>query len=150
MWADVVKQDDILADQQEPRGKPAWSAASGGLRLDVWRGPFYLSPDAIRCEKEFQCRTIHFVVRYRNDLIASGLFEEWRFRALDKYGLPDLESFLMAADVNSHSSMEMAEALDAAWPEHLCIETPFHFGNVVSFERLRIEAASANRRQCGH
>jgi hypothetical protein len=140
---DTIKQDGILADQQELRGKPTWSANSAGLSLHVWRGPFYISPDAIRCEKEFQCRAIHFVVKDQNDLIASGLFEEWRFKALEKYGLPDLESFLMAADVNSRSSMEMAEALGAAWPDHLCDETPFHYGNVAHFERLRIEAASA-------
>jgi len=140
---DLIKQDRSLGDQEGLRNKPTWSECSEGLRLNVWRAPFYISPDAAGCEKEFQSRDIHFVIKNRNDLIASGLFEEWRFNSPDRYGLPDLESFLFAADVKSHSSMKMAEAVCAAWPEHLCDETPLHYGTVVLFDRVRIQATSA-------
>jgi hypothetical protein len=148
---DIIKQDRTLSPEQRLSVKVNWSEIFEGLRLDVWRERFHIPFDPLDCEEAFQFRTIYFVVKDQNELAASGQFQEWRFnypsfdnpKEIDRAALPEMKIFFEAADADSINTVPFATAVCAAWtPRDWWGETPFHFGNVVHFDRLRIVSKS--------
>jgi hypothetical protein len=124
-----------------PRG--TWSAAENGLRLHVWRANW---PTA-RNRESYESRSISFFIRdAKGRTVGAGYFEEWRFNYLegDAFGGPDLDDFVLAADLVSQSAYDLSEVVLKAWgtQEKETGENPFHYGNVVLFDRLRIDATS--------
>jgi hypothetical protein len=75
-------------------------------------------------------------------LVAAGTFSEWDFDDAD--GFPSLKGLMYACDARRQATYDMAEVVFSSFRhvEKETAETPFDYGTVVLFERLRIESAS--------
>jgi hypothetical protein len=115
--------------------KATWSTARNGLRLDYWRDPWHV-------DDEFRHRNHFFSVAAGHRVVAEGRLEEWD-------GSPGryvtMNSFVQACDEHSQAAYEMATvmALFCRSGGHM-EQPPFDYGSIVLFDRLRIDAASAN------
>src|SRR5262245_10243435 len=118
---------DVVASElfRKLPGKATWSATRDGLRLDVQRNRYYRDePDG------FGYRSVTFRIGTDHKALASGSFVEW-----NAPGLGFLEDFFWAADAISQADHDTADILRRYWDDE---DSPFHYGTVISFERLAI------------
>lgn len=114
--------------------KPTWSTEQDGLRLQLWRGrweEFFMG---------FRIRVRFFKVAAGERLVAAGRFFEWA-----DAGETDLDSFSFATDSMDGDAYEMGLAMFRSFceAERKTFETPFDYGRLVVFDRVRIIAATA-------
>ncbi|SHG46102.1 hypothetical protein SAMN05443248_1633 [Bradyrhizobium erythrophlei] len=130
--------------------KPNWSSDHAGLRLAVW----FPKWPGLANRGEYERRDISFAISDAQDrVVAAGEFEEWAFFWLpEKYlkddqhiGVPNLRHWCEnEADAHDDNSYQAAHTVLRAWGPHerKTDETPFEFGSIVIFDRLRIEAGN--------
>jgi hypothetical protein len=122
----------------DSRRKPTWSTSHDQLRLDYWRLRWCNDND-----DGFRYRGHSFSVTACERVVAGGRFEEW-----DCPPGCDLtmDSFVLACDEHSQATYDMAEAVVASFCRtgNQTGSSPFDYGSIVLFDRLRIEAVSAN------
>jgi hypothetical protein len=83
-------------------------------------------------------------------IVATGTLTEWRVRYEEGQDADpdfrwqdDLDTFVDVADGESEHGYDMPHALREAWPvdnEDIDYMSPFEYGSVLHFERLRIDA----------
>lgn len=145
-------RDDKIDNDNKPRlvsTKTAWCTTRDGLRLDVWRAR-WIKGDRSAGE-HFDNREILFrvVVADDADVLAAGAFHEWGWTALDdpdESWLPTLDEFFInGTDLWSQTAAQMGEAVRHGWraAERRTYTSPLDYGHVVSFDRLRVEHATA-------
>jgi hypothetical protein len=126
--------------QGTAKRKPTWSIADNGMRLGYWRNRWSEVWEA----EDFRRRSHYFTVAAGDHIAATGKFEEWD-NSPEYVG--SLVRFVQAADIHSQEAYDVANALFASFCR---VETktglwPMCYGSIVSFERLRIEKASAQQ-----
>lgn len=125
------------------RRKPAWSASAvdDGLQLDVWRAAWAEVDELSR----FRSRDHFFKVTAVERVIAAGTFKEWDFDLRKEDDFASLEGFVNACDGVSQAAYDMANVVFSLFcrAEEETGKTPFDYGHVTLFKRLRIQSASA-------
>jgi len=121
----------------DSRRKPTWSTSRDHLRLDYSRGHWCNDDD-----DGFRYRRHSFAVTSSERMVAGAGFEEWDcFPGCD----PTMDSFILTCDQHSQAAYDMAEAVASFCRTGSQTESsPFDYGSIVLFDRLRIEAVSAN------
>ena len=149
--ADLVIRDGAgrHAGRRERYKKVSWSIEHEGLRL--WVG--YDSWPAHAKREEYEHRNISFTVRDGERVIATGDFVEWEFNYPpenwvennNRAGIPNMNWFFDWADGWSQSSSDAAEIVRTFWPDKDFGDSPFNYGSVVIFDRLKIDAKTAGQ-----
>ena len=135
--APIAKRTARASGPDWPR-KPTWSTSLDQLLLDYWRGRWRNDDD-----DGFRYRRHSFSVTSSERMVAGAGLEEWDCSP----GCDDLtmDSFVLTCDEHSQAAYDMAEAVASFCRTGSQTESsPFDYGSFVLFDRLRIEAVSAN------
>ena len=119
--------------------KPYLTARAGDLSLRAWRGSWERVDYDEEGSISFSVRSIDFLIEDRTHPIAGGRLKVWR--CTDGCGFVDV--FRLCADEYSKADYDASEVVYAAWPHGLVADSPFTHGDLVIFDRLRIEVTSA-------
>ena len=119
--------------------KPYLTARAGDLSLRAWRGSWERVDYDEEGSISFSVRSIDFLIEDRTHPIAGGRLKVWR--CTDGCGFVD--EFRLCADEYSKADYDASEVVYAAWPHGLVADSPFTHGDLVIFDRLRIEVTSA-------
>jgi hypothetical protein len=134
-----------------PRTSPTWTKARAGLRIRVWEGrfpPHPRRPEDWYIDALYTSRNIVFTITDKQDrVVAAGLFEEWRQNyppeEAGDVGLICVDQFRVVAENDSRAAAEMSEVVFRMWGGNdTGDENLFNYGNLLSFDRLRIQAAT--------
>ncbi len=129
----------------------SWTSDHGGLHL--WVG--YIKWPARVDREEYEQRPVRFSVTDSDQrVVAEGELQEWEFNyPLEgtsqededgRVGMPSVEHFYDAADRHSNNAEKAADVFQTFWKQrNWTDETPFQYGNVVMFDRLKIDAKTA-------
>jgi hypothetical protein len=114
--------------------KATWRASLGCLRAEYWRYRWRPESDDLRYRDHF------LSISSQDRGVATGRFEEWDCRPRR---VASIEDFVATCDALSHTAYETARAIEEFFP---CSEmmSPFDYGSIVLFDRLQIQAKSAN------
>lgn len=144
-----------LADHnlRPPEERPSWTKSRAGLRLSVWKERY----DALPRKPEdwsiyslYSTREIFFTIIAEQDddpFVAAGHFEEWRQNFPPEgsdVDWPCVDYFRVVAEALSREAADMSEIVFRMWggADEYSSENFFNYGNLLIFERLRINAAS--------
>lgn len=124
------------ASGADSRRMPTWSTSHDQLRLDYWRGRWCDDDD-----DGFRYRRHSFSVTSSERMVAGAGLEEWDCSCADL----TMDSFVLTCDEHSQAAYDMAEAVASFCRTRSQTESsPFDYGSIVLFDRLRIDAVSAN------
>jgi hypothetical protein len=128
------------ANSTEAKHNPTWSAAEAEVRLDYWRNRWRPMFEA----EQLRRRSHSFTASVSDQKVADAVFIEWGNSPGCYTGLLD---FVRIADTESDAMFDLANAVFSSFcrAENKTGECPFDYGNILAFERLRIEALTAQQ-----